>query len=67
MAIHFIQVDDCNLNSKLALQEVGKRRRWDVTEDDTGHLYFYTAEGDSVWELPINDHSDSAGVKQLCM
>ena len=36
-------------------------QRWDLAEDGTGHLYFYTADGDSVWELPLRDNSFLAG------
>ena len=43
------------------LQESGNGQRWDVAEDGTGHLYFYTADGDSVWELPRREDSSLAG------
>lgn len=41
------------------LQESKSGQRWDVAEDGTGHLYFYTADGDSVWQLPLTDNSSS--------
>ena len=43
------------------LQESLSGQRWDVAEDGTGHLYFYTADGDSVWELPGREDSFLAG------
>ena len=45
------------------MQESRSGQRWDVAEDGTGHLYFYTADGDSVWELPLTlrDNSFLAG------
>ena len=46
-------------------QECQSGQRWDVAEDGTGHLYFYTADGDSVWELPMPDHSFLAGIWKL--
>ena len=44
---------EINSESKTKLlQEVKSGQRWDVAEDGTGHMYFYNADGDSVWELP---------------
>ena len=43
------------------MQESRSGQRWDVAEDGTGHLYFYTADGDSVWELPGREDSFLAG------
>ena len=43
------------------LQESASGQRWDVAEDGTGHLYFYTGNGESVWELPMPEDSSLAG------